>query len=157
MKSKIQNSVAVALLAATVSFVALPAFAAMNDAECAAAFTAADVNKDGVLTVEEGARYHAATRIGEKTITDGKLTQAEFLANCKAGLYDRRAIDAGAPLKGANSFTETQAQDRALSYGLATVSALKKDADGIWRGTAQSDGKPVSVAIDFKGNVVVAP
>ena len=63
-------------------------------------------------------------------------------------------MDAGAPLKGANSFTEGQAKDRAVSHGFTNVSALAKDADGIWRGTAQLDGKPVKLAVDYKGNVV---
>ena len=41
--------------------------------------------------------------------------------------------DAGAPLKGANSFTEGEAKDRAVAQGLMSVGALKKDDDGIWR------------------------
>jgi putative membrane protein len=63
-------------------------------------------------------------------------------------------MDAGAPLKGANSFTEGQAKDRAASHGFTNVSALTKDGDGIWRGTAQMDGKAVNLAVDYKGNVV---
>jgi len=35
-----------------------------------------------------------------------------------------------------------------------SVGNLKKDGDGIWRGSAMQDGKAVQVAIDFKGNVV---
>jgi hypothetical protein len=65
-----------------------------------------------------------------------------------------RKNDEGAPLKGANSFTEGQAKDRALSRGLTSVSDLKKDGDGIWRGNAMQDGKSVPIAIDYKGNVV---
>ena len=34
------------------------------------------------------------------------------------------------------------------------VSALTKDDQGIWRGTATKDGKHVKVAVDYKGNVV---
>ena len=133
--------------------IALPA-SAMTDAECASAWTAADINKHGYLTAEDGARYHAASRVGDKAIVDGKLTEADFLANCKAGIFNVRAVDAGAPLKGANSFTEGQAKDRAMANGLSAVSGLKKDNDGIWRGTAQQNGKTVNVAIDYKGNVV---
>jgi len=61
---------------------------------------------------------------------------------------------AGAPIKGANSFTEAQAKDRALAAGLTSVSSLVKDGDGIWRGTAMKNGKTQKVAVDFKGNVV---
>jgi hypothetical protein len=137
----------IALSAPTASF-------AMSDAECASAWTTADKDKNGFLSSEEGSRYHAAVRVGGKTIADGKLSQADFLSHCKAGLFSARTNDPGAPLKGANSFTETQAQDRALSYGLSSVAGLKKDADGIWRGTAQKDNKQVDVSIDYKGNVV---
>ena len=62
--------------------------------------------------------------------------------------------DKNAPLPGANSFTEGQAKDRALSYGLTSVADLKKDDDGIWRGSAMQDGKSVQIAVDYKGNVV---
>ena len=67
-----------------------------------------------------------------------------------------RKADAGAPLKGANSFTEGQAKDRAVAHGLGNVSGMKKDNDGIWRGTAMQDGKQVQIAVDYKGNVVAA-
>ena len=144
-----------AALAVTVAGLALaPASFAMNESECMAAWTAADVNKDGVVSLAEGARYHAAVRVAGKAPADGRLTQTEFLTDCKAGIFDMRKNDVGAPLKGANSFTETQAQDRATAYGLSEVAGLKKDSDGIWRGTAKHDGKAVNVAIDFKGNVV---
>jgi hypothetical protein len=143
------------MIAATASVAFLPTQSmAMTDAECASAWTAADKNRDGFISMDEGARYYAALRVAEKPVADGKLSQAEFAANCKAGLFDARRVDAGAPLKGANSFTEGQARDRALSHGFTAVSQLAKDGDGIWRGTAQRDGKPVKVAIDYKGNVV---
>ena len=72
----------------------------------------------------------------------------------KADVYMTRKIDDGAPLKGANSFTEGQAKDRAVASGLTSVADLKKDGDGIWRGSAMQDGKTVQIAVDFKGNVV---
>jgi hypothetical protein len=59
------------------------------------------------------------------------------------------------PLPGANSFTESQARERVLQTGFTAVDALKKDESGIWRGTGTKGGKTVSVAIDFKGNIVV--
>ena len=73
---------------------------------------------------------------------------------CKSDVYMTRKNDDGAPLKGANSFTEGQAKDRALSHGLTSVADLKKDDDGIWRGSAMQDGKTVQIAVDYKGNVV---
>jgi len=140
--------------AAAVACAATPVYAA-TDAECQAMWTKADVNKDGVLSETESLRYAAAMRVNErKPAADGRIDQAAFLDACKADVYAPRKADAGAPLKGSNSFTEGQAKDRALSHGLTDVGALKKDDDGIWRGAAQQDGKPVEVAVDFKGNVV---
>jgi hypothetical protein len=144
--------VAIAALAA-VGFAA-PSWAA-SDAECQEMWKKADVNADGVLSDAESVRYVALMRIGNKTYaTEGRISQSEFMDACKADVYAPRKAEAGAPLKGANSFTEGQAKDRALAQGLANVSSLKKDDDGIWRGTAQEEGKAVQIAIDFKGNVV---
>jgi hypothetical protein len=60
----------------------------------------------------------------------------------------------GAPASGANSFTENQAKSRIEERGFANVSELTKDDQGVWRGTAERDGKKVQVMLDFQGNVV---
>lgn len=144
--------VAIAALAA-IGFAA-PAWAA-SEAECQDMWKKADANADGVLSDAESTRYVASMRIADKVqATEGKITRAEFMDACKADIYAPRKAEAGAPLKGANSFTEGQAKDRAVAQGLANVSSLKKDDDGIWRGSAQQEGKSVQVAIDYKGNVV---
>lgn len=54
---------------------------------------------------------------------------------------------------GANSFTEAQAKSRIEAAGFASVSELKKDEQGVWRGTANKDGGSHPVSLDFKGNV----
>lgn len=109
-----------------------------------------------MLTDMEAQRYAAAIRVKDYKLSgDGKLTQASFMEACKADVYAPRKADDGAPLKGANSFTAAQAKDRALAQGYTSVSSLTKDG-GIWRGTAMEDSKSVPIAIDFKGNVVVA-
>jgi putative membrane protein len=56
---------------------------------------------------------------------------------------------------GANSFTEGQARTRLEKSGFTEVKDLKKDDQGIWRGTAQHAGKAVQIGLDFKGNVAV--
>ena len=142
--------------AAALTTIALtPPALAMSEAECKTEWIKADVNKDGVLTDAEGARYVAAMRVlGKVPAADGKMNEAAFMESCKDGVFAARAIDEGAPLKGANSFTEAQAKDRAMSAGFNNVSTLTKDGDGIWRGTAAQNDKQVSIAIDFKGNVV---
>ena len=60
----------------------------------------------------------------------------------------------GAPVAGANSFTEGQAKSRIEAHGFSSVGQLKKDRDGVWRGTATQSGKSVKVSVDFQGNVV---
>jgi hypothetical protein len=134
---------------------AVPAFAA-SEADCQAMWKKADANNDGVLSEQESVQYWAMMRVHEKTLPpDGKLTRAAFMEACKGDVYASRKNDAGAPLKGANSFTEGQAKDRAIAAGFTSVSSMKKDGNGIWRGTAMQEGKSVPVAVDYKGNVVV--
>src|SRR5712672_1266882 len=60
----------------------------------------------------------------------------------------------GAPVPGANSFTEGQAKSRIESNGYTNVVGLQKDAQGVWHGTASKDGRSVPVSLDFQGNVV---
>jgi len=147
-----KTMLAVVAIAATGLFA--PAWAA-TDAECQDMWKKADANSDGTLSDKESMRYVALMRIGNRTIaTEGRITQTEFMDACKADIYAARKLDDGAPLKGANSFTEGQAKDRAIAWGMNDVSGLKKDDDGIWRGTASKDGKNVQIAVDFKGNVV---
>ncbi len=146
-----------AIVVAAIAAVLVPVSAsaqAMTDTECQAAWMAADKNSDGFVTEAEAARYHASMRAAGKSVTDGRIGRDVFLTDCKSGLFAMRANDPGAPLKGANSFTEQQAKDRAIAFGMSDVNGLAKDSEGIWRAKAMHDGKSVNVAIDFKGNVV---
>jgi opacity protein-like surface antigen len=59
----------------------------------------------------------------------------------------------GAPVAGANSFTEGQAKSRIESNGFSNVTELRKDDQGVWRGKATKDGRSVAVSLDFQGNV----
>ncbi len=63
------------------------------------------------------------------------------------------AANATQPAKGANSFSDGEARRRIESRGYATVADLKKDGDGVWRGSAMKDGANVGVWLDYKGNV----
>ena len=150
-----RNKLACALLVA--GCVAVPGLAsAASEADCAAQWTNADANKDGVLAGAEADRYLAYLRIRAQVTPpeDGRIMQDRFMQACQGDAFMPRDLDPGAPLKGANSFTEGQARDRAIAAGLADVSALAKDGDGIWRGTAKKGATSVKVAVDFKGNVV---
>jgi hypothetical protein len=136
--------------------IAMPgaAFAA-SESDCVAQWKSADGNGDGVLVGPEAERYLAYYRIrAQVTPTDGRIDQKTFMQACQNDVFMAKSPEAGAPIKGANSFTEAQAKDRAMAAGLTSVSSLVKDGDGIWRGTAMKDGKSTSIAVDFKGNVV---
>lgn len=63
-------------------------------------------------------------------------------------------IPGGAPVAGANSFTEGQARARIEGKGYTDVRNLVKDDKSIWRGTATKGGVSTRVALDYQGNVV---
>jgi len=60
---------------------------------------------------------------------------------------------AAAPVKGRNSFTMNEARRRIEAGGFTKVTGLKKDQDGIWRGTGMRNGASVPVYCDYQGNV----
>jgi ABC-type transport system substrate-binding protein len=64
------------------------------------------------------------------------------------------ANNPGAPIAGANSFTEAEAKSRIEKAGYTSVAGLTKDKDGIWRGEANNGSATVPVALDYQGNVV---
>mgnify|MGYP006919974691 CR=1 FL=1 len=84
----------------------------------------------------------AVTRPNTDHAQDGKPTSTDALTTVKLE-------------KGANSFTEGEARRRLEKAGFHDVRDLKKDASGIWGGSAMMNGKPASVGLDFKGNVAV--
>ena len=57
------------------------------------------------------------------------------------------------PARGANSFSQGEAQRRIGAAGFQGVGALTKDNGGVWRGTASKDGRSVAVWLDYKGNI----
>ena len=57
------------------------------------------------------------------------------------------------PAHGANSFSRGEASTRIAGHGFQNVSDLHKDGNGVWRGKATKDGQPISVWLDYKGNV----
>ena len=148
-----------ALVVATTPF----AFAA-TEADCTTLWDRPTVHSGGQLTPTY---QHAMAASGRSIPADGTIDSATFMDACKAGVFETVKMDGAlstatadptaapmAPVPGANSFTQSQAKDRIEKAGFTGLSELTKDADGIWRGTAVHAGKPVSVALDFKGNVV---
>jgi hypothetical protein len=86
------------------------------------------------------------------TFATGASAQSDA-AKSTSAVKTAHTVNDGAAEPGRNSFTEKQAREHIANSGYASVSALKKDKDGIWRGTATKDGQKVHVALDFKGNV----
>ena len=90
-----------------------------------------------------------------KLPADGKIDQAAFMDACKADVYAPAKADAGAPLKGANSFTEGQAKDRAIAHGATERRRRsRRTTTASGAASAKQDGKSGQVAVDYKGNVV---
>ena len=149
------NRLVLAILAAGCFASAAPAAFAATDAECAAEWTKADTNNDGVLSGVEANRYLAYMRIRtQASPDDGSITQAKFMEACKGDTFRAAAPDPGAPLKGTTSFTEAQAKDRVVAAGYTDVSVLTKDEGGIWRGNAKKGDQSLKIAVDYKGNVI---
>jgi hypothetical protein len=66
---------------------------------------------------------------------------------------DADSKTSAAPVPGKNSFTNGQVRKRLHDHGYRQIKDLKLDDQGIWRGAAQKDGKPVNVAVDYQGNI----
>ncbi len=66
---------------------------------------------------------------------------------------DSTKPELGAPMSGANSFTEAQAKDRIMKEGYSAVNTLTKTPEGIWTGSATKQGKQVTVMMDYRGNI----
>lgn len=126
-------------------------------ADCEAQFTTLDVDANGYLTDAEAPREFARARVDAVQPEADGISKAAFLELCGSDHWVQKTAEAGAPFEGANSFTEEQARDRAIAWSVTEVSALTLDDKGVWRGTGKVDGADVSVAIDYKGNVVTAP
>jgi hypothetical protein len=100
---------------------------AMTDEECAAMWKQADVNNDGSLSGAEASRHAAWMRVKDKTVAaESTINKAQFLDNCKSDVFTTAAVDPGAPLEGANSFTEGQAQDRILAAGCCGLQGQRR-------------------------------
>ena len=63
------------------------------------------------------------------------------------------SANAPQPARGANSFSEGEARRRIERTGFQQVTGLRKDSNGVWRGTAKHDGASTPVWLDYKGNV----
>ena len=86
-------------------------------------------------------------------LTTAASGQSGAPATSTSAVKTAHTVNDGKAEAGRNSFTEAQARKHIAKSGYANVSRLTKGKDGVWRGTAQKDGRTVKVALDFKGNV----
>jgi hypothetical protein len=93
------------------------------------------------------------------TARPGTTAQGTTQGGAATGATTRgtAAEGAGAPVPGANSFTEGQARSRISDAGFSDVQELRLDDQGIWRGRAMRAGQQTGVALDYQGNVVATP
>jgi hypothetical protein len=97
------------------------------------------MQKSGTAGTDSAA---SMTKSDDKAAASGDTNQAVATTNANAS----------EPAKGANSFTMGEAKSRLERKGFADVSDLKKDDNGVWRGTGKKDGAATSVWLDYKGN-----
>jgi hypothetical protein len=95
-------------------------------------------------------RISAPLLLGAALLATPALAQT---AKNNAAIKTAHTVDDGSARHGANSFTQAQAREHIAKSGFSNVSALIKDKQGVWRGTAKKDGKTIPVGLDFKGNV----
>ena len=129
----------------------------MPAADCNAQFSSLDADGNGFLSDAEAPREYARSRVDSVTLQETGISKDEFQIQCGSPQWKQNVAEVGSPFEGANSFTEEQARDRAVAWNVTEVSALTLDEQGIWRGTGKVDGAEMSVAIDYKGNVVTTP
>ena len=122
--------------------------------DCDADFATLDADGNGYLSEAEAQRAYARSRVDGMSVPEQGISKEEYAALCAAPAWAENTPEEGAPFEGANSFTEEQARDRAVAWNVTDVSVLTKDDMGIWRGTGMANGAAVSVAVDYKGNVV---
>ena len=98
-------------------------------------------------------RSHIILAAAAATLTaSGALAQADTGSHNPA-LKSPAPHTAAMAAKGRNSSTQGQARGRIAKAGYADVSALTKNANGVWQGTATKAGAKVNVALDYKGDV----
>ncbi len=99
----------------------------------------------------------AAHRPGTETTTNNGGSNRNNGVGAASGNNNQAVATTSAnapqPAHGANSFSRGEARSRIEGHGFQKVSGLKKDNNGVWRGTGMKDGQQVHVWLDYKGNV----
>ena len=144
----------VGLGAALLLGVAPAGFAQTSQQGTGTTSTTGQVNATGAAGTN-GATGTGTQPAGSNPVQAGDATTTAQTATPGTGT-NATAIGAdtnAGPAKGANSFTQGQAQSRLADAGYTSVADLKKDGDGIWRGSAMKGGQKVSVWLDYQGKL----
>jgi hypothetical protein len=128
----------------TLTFAALLAASALSACSKPATETAADAT---AVTADAADTTANAASVAAEPGGAVSPPESNGAVNADANMS---ATDAAAA---STSFTEDQARGHIENAGYSDVSNLMKTADGLWTAKAKKDGKPVEVAVDFKGAV----
>ena len=139
--NRLQRGMAVALASVVIG---APAFAQTTTTPSTAPTTNAPMGGSTGTTMPGVSTNTPAQRSQDNTTTASPPSVTTSNANKKT---------AAAPVKGRNSFTMNEARRRIEAGGFSQVTGLKKDQDGIWRGTGMRSGASVPVYCDYQGNV----
>ncbi|WP_342249700.1 hypothetical protein [Sphingomonas sp. OTU376] len=83
----------------------------------------------------------------------GAIAQDRQSSPHNPAVKDSRVHAVARPARGHSSFTQSQARGRIAKAGFTKISGLRKNNDGVWQGRAMKHRRPVTVMLDFKGNV----
>ncbi len=112
-----------------------------------------------VVTTTPGAPVPAAPGVNTSTGTSASAPMVGRNTGTAAAAGDRNqavattSANAPQPARGHTSFTMGEARRRLTKAGYTTVADLKKDGNGVWRGTGMKDGASTGVWLDYKGNM----
>jgi len=81
------------------------------------------------------------------------VAQSDQAGSHNPAIKNSKVHPVAAPAKGHSSFTESQAKGRIAKAGYTGISDLTKTDAGIWQGRATKGGQPVTVMLDYKGNI----
>ncbi|QSR19595.1 hypothetical protein [Novosphingobium sp. KA1] len=89
------------------------------------------------------------------TLAFALAPSATYAQSDNPAVKDPTVVTADAAAKGHNSFTEAQARERIAKAGFTNIGKLVQNENGVWQANAVKDGKSVTVALDYKGNITV--
>lgn len=91
--------------------------------------------------------------LGVLAFTATALAQEAQNPPVKPSITTPGSTNPAAPVKRKNSFTENQAKARIEKKGFTNITNLKLGQDGVWRASAERNGVPTSVALDYQDNI----